>query len=653
MPRPKKESQPPAKKRLTLAQLAAYDDMLTDALVDHVYYWTSIPKNRSTYHPSRGIREEDIAKIIQEELVLNKDIEQAEQRLLGTGGICRFVSALKTEKEKDDFRKHLRRYAQIYLPDCPFEVNTTNRYTIVSHEAAVTARRFIRRNEPVKYLSGIQVTITPEEEKDMMTRKKDFSIVVSSRNKTTNLFMGPARFANHDCDANAKLVTTGHAGIEIIATKNIEAGDEITVTYGENYFGEGNCECLCQTCEDHRRNGWEPEDGQAETTEVQDTVEDKPDTYSLRLRRRGDSMGGSSRNSSVTPAARPRILKTKRKSRLSFRDSSNAESPVPEATPHGRKRTSDALATPPVTPAKKMRHAPEASPANERALSRSSSSPSRCASASTTGEAVETDVTTPNQDSPEPRFFTPKQKPMAIESILNTPTPEEEPTLAISIEHVEEETIVQEDKVQKVRKKYEKRVFIKQTTPPARQRTPGDYVLTPLLLSEPEMAWIQCSNCPTYFVQQNAYFTRFSCPRCERHSKIYGYIWPKTDKAGPNDKEERVLDHRTIHRFLHTNDERKIRGRKPLWESEEEQSEEEEEAEQPKRGRRAKREETVKSKKTVTKTVTKVPTSRARAPSTARGQKARQAVEESPEAEEDTTGLRRSGRPRRVSSRLL
>merc|ERR1712000_167327 len=178
---------------------------------------------------------------------------------------------------------------------------------------------FIRRNEPVKYLSGIQVTITPEEEKDMMTRKKDFSIVVSSRNKTTNLFMGPARFANHDCDANAKLVTTGHAGIEIIATKNIEAGDEITVTYGENYFGEDNCECLCQTCEDHRRNGWEPEDGLGETTEVQDTVEDKPDTYSLRLRRRGDSMGGSSRNSSVTPAARPRILKTRKKSRLSFR----------------------------------------------------------------------------------------------------------------------------------------------------------------------------------------------------------------------------------------------------------------------------------------------------------------------------------------------
>lgn len=38
MPRPKKDTKPvaPARQRLTLAQLAAYDDILTDALVDHV-----------------------------------------------------------------------------------------------------------------------------------------------------------------------------------------------------------------------------------------------------------------------------------------------------------------------------------------------------------------------------------------------------------------------------------------------------------------------------------------------------------------------------------------------------------------------------------------------------------------------------------------
>lgn len=614
------------------------------------------------------MREDEIAKIIQDEVIINKDLEAGETRLLATDGIRRFSNGLKTEKEKEDFRRHLRRYLQIYMPDCPWEVNTTNRYTIVTHEAAITARRYIRRNESVKYLSGIQVTITPEEEKDMALRRKDFSIVVSSRNKCASLFMGPARFANHDCGANAKLVTTGHAGIEIIATRDIEVGEEITVTYGENYFGEDNCECLCRTCEDLLRNGWAPEDGSAPVAAVRTSVEEeKHDTYSLRRRRRDDSIGGSSRTSSVTPAVRPRVLKTRPKtSRLgSRRDSTTVDSPAPESlTPHGRKRTIDALVSPPITPAKKLKYQLDA-PAPEPALSRSSSS-SRCASSSTP-DAVETDVTSPEKESPEPTMPTPikdsistesteepstvtkpqldeprtedlNPKDMSIRSILNAPTQVEEPQevapIALSIETVEDVSTPAEEAqaAPKLRKKWTRKVFIKQSTPPARQRVPGDYTLTPLLLSEPAMAWIQCSICPTYFVQQNAYVTRSACPRCERHSRLYGYIWPKTDKAGHSDKEERILDHRTIHRFLDSHDERKVRGRKPLkGEEPEDDEEEDDESEERPRGRQMKRGR----------------------PPLKKGNQAKGKVLESSRGESSSdAGVRRSGRARRVSSRL-
>jgi histone-lysine N-methyltransferase SUV420H len=92
-------------------------------------------------------------------------------------------------------------------------------------------------------------------------------------------------------------------------------------------------------------------------------------------------------------------------------------------------------------------------------------------------------------------------------------------------------------------------------------RKPGDYVLTLSLLSEPQMAWITCKICEESFVQKDAYFTRSSCPRCERHSKLYGYRWPKTDKEGEDDEEERVLDHRTVHRFIAPCEERLIRKR--------------------------------------------------------------------------------------------
>lgn len=630
---------------------------------------------------------------------------------MASDGLKRFVNGLKSDKEKADFVQHLRRYLRIYMLDCPWEVSTTNRYTIVTHEACVIARRYIKRNETIKYLSGIQINITPEEEKEITVRKKDFSIVVSSRKKCTSLFMGPARFANHDCRANAKLMTTGHSTIEIVASRPIEVGEEITVTYSDCYFGENNCECLCRTCEQELRNGWAPEDG-AVNVKISVEGDEQKETYSLRRRRRDDSIGGSSRTSSVTPDMRPRIYKTKPKmQKPGTQEASAIPSPTPEATPRGRKRAMEAIATPPITPAKKLKLTSESSDASSRLLSIPSAVSSIADSSSTRSitpsqtYAPETDSTSPEKESPEPDTQTsqtfsvpfldenneklayqdavnttvepvspphsmgsraspdmiqaeapvraiprpPQLMTMSISSILNDPSPTDDsidmyypfmmnigatrgPVVESKFELISEPGDVQTEKVQpgeiqtkekrskepkpeeeeeqleetqpvievkttaeihvetKVeaevkaeagptievaaagnskpkRGKSQKSILKQSAPPPSRVRTPGDYVLTPLLLSEPDMAWIQCSNCSDYFVQQNAYFTRSSCPRCERHSKIYGYAWPKTDKTGPSDKEERILDHRMVHRFLNSNDERRARGRKLLGES--------------------------------------------------------------------------------------
>lgn len=154
--------------------------------------------------------------------------------LLQLPGLKKFSANLQTEKEKDNFRRHLRKYINIYLPDCAFEVASTNRYTLSTHEAAVTARKYIRKGEVVKYLCGVQITMTEEEEEFIKESRRDFSIVCSGRNRNQrpSLFLGPGRFANHDCDANARLMTSGKDGMEIIALRPIEIGDEITVSYG-------------------------------------------------------------------------------------------------------------------------------------------------------------------------------------------------------------------------------------------------------------------------------------------------------------------------------------------------------------------------------------------------------------------------------------
>lgn len=656
-----------------------------------MYFWTNIRKNKSAYHSSRGIREEDVTSILQKSVIVKKDPAKAEAQLLALPGLKKFVGDLKTEKEKDDFRRHLKKYVAIYLPDCPFEVASTNRYTVVTHEAAVTARRYIKKGEVVKYLSGIQVIMTEEEEEHIKSSRRDFSIVVSSRNKSASLFLGPARFANHDCGANAKLMTTGNAGMEIIAVRDIDIGEEITVSYGkclhseiqysilmyllgENYFGEDNCECLCQTCEDQCQNGWTPsEDGEAKVIPTL-SIEDSGDRqgYSFRrTQRRLDSADDSSRNQSMTPEINIRPLVPKRTPR-SLSRVKNQDSPLSplrnsqsrESSVSPLKRQREAVSSPlkqkvevqimskdlEVAKSLSREHSmaslrrkrlPESlepagsakrpsrtgsivkveesdlafSAANVETSPASSSCTSRQGSVTTSDEQAGTDATSVDGDTiivepiitsaiPKARKPTrgrkqpgPLEQAKSGETILvgNTtslqhPAVEDEGSVLSDLESQAFEDVDMEDStitvtpratrgskkrrmaesrqeseenespaVKKRKKRASTPVMDKDHAPPV--RIPGDYVLTPRLLAHPTSAWINCKICEEPFVQEDAYFTRSSCPRCERHSKLYGYMWPKTDKEGKNDTEERVLDHRTVHRFIKPAEERSARKR--------------------------------------------------------------------------------------------
>lgn len=625
------------KHRLTLARLTSYDDILTDALVDHVsyypvarcatltivkvYYWTTIRKNRNLYHASRGVREEDITSILQKMVIIGKDAEQAESQLLQLPGLRKFMDSLPQGKERDDFRKHMRRYINIYLPDCPFEITSTNRYTVVTHEASVTARRLIKKGETVKYLCGVQVIMTKEEEADINQRRRDFSIVVSSRNKSASLFLGPARFANHDCGANAELMRTGHAGMEIIAVRDIEVGDEITVTYGDNYFGEDNCECLCKTCEDNRENGWELEDDDGSSTPAAKPSVEEPTVLvgSYSLRRRRSDFVDSSRTPSATPDLRPHVPKgtLKRSIKIAKEPTSPELSPSQQLIESNKKRgwNDEAPTAEQHTARKRQRtekiikeeciptgdldglySTPESSRASSVFESRHDSTlilPSHDSNLTdTTSVDEDTIIVRPMRKKSHSRLrkdVREQSSPIGMDMDLGS---DSAITIAAfageigsAIASITKLGSIESDALEpKSSRKLKrpstklltktlasttkKRKYVKKKAPAVTDvdhapevRKPGDYVLTPLLLAQPASAWISCKICDGYFVQLDAYLTRSSCPRCERHSKLYGYQWPKTDKEGRNDSEERILDHRTIHRFIRPEEERSIRKR--------------------------------------------------------------------------------------------
>ena len=632
-----------------------------------MYYWTTIRKNRSKYNLTRGISQEDVTRILLHDLIVAKDLPKAEASLLGLPGLRKFHNNLKSDREKENFRKHMRKYINIWNTDCPFEVSTTNRYTIVTHEAAVTARRNIKKGDVIKYLCGNKVAMTPEEENDLDLTRRDFSIVVSSRKKIPSLFLGPARFANHDCNANARLITRGSDGMEVVAVHDIQEGDEITVTYGDHYFGENNCECLCLSCERAGRGGW-PAQIQSSTASGIATPlnEDATGHYSLRSSRRNASHsapGSASmtpefcelpppkrRKANATAALFPvetdsylnRSTFNQRKSarvnsslRNEMEPISSMHRPTARLHSHPKNKPSSQL-----TIDVPVKEEDELVTSLKAGLAKAKEHNKRKrvfddVSQAGYSEATEDDISVPKAtfnstgvqtrpliDVPEtprtpsnPLLKTttgntegsvsvseraslgsspPASTPLTSLSIGATPNP---PKVKLGIPIVDNtdsdlsdlsptadfddssKCIIHKTKPPPLKLSAESRAGKRPSSlvptieaPPTLEdtdptstllpstRTPGDYIRTPLLLGEKYSRWVDCRTCNNTWVQGNGYLTRRECPRCERHSMLYGYRWPKTDKAAKGD-EERVMDHRTVHRFLTAEEERGVRKR--------------------------------------------------------------------------------------------
>jgi histone-lysine N-methyltransferase SUV420H len=569
-------------------------------------------------------------------VIWNHDNAKAEESLLKLTGLRRFIDRLKSKREKEDFKKHLRKYVNIWSSDCPFEVSTTNRYTITTQEAAVFARREIDKGETIKYLCGNLVAMTPAEEKDLDLTRRDFSIVMSSRKKTPSLFLGPARFSNHDCNANARLVTTGSDGMQVVALRKIARNEEITVTYGEDYFGIDNCECLCHTCELAIRNGWEPTLSE-ESRHSTPALEENNGPYSFRRKRKhgpsGLSSGVATPNSeehspkkrrvslsSDFTAVTMRTAQTPHQVKVKVEDEHNsmpkgktATEPILQHSPEPLalkaedelKASLGSSARPGINDGSYLSPAPEDSSASTPQLNTFATPNLASSMAITTSQtSQETSdaesvfdsidlirmASTPSS-TPSSRRFELKQ---SEEPVLDMPQIEVDGTESISsLSSLSSGEELDDARQRIVRKPRQTRTrtrlappapFPRRTAsmtpsslstpttasnlPPAAldangvpmHRVPGDYTRTPLLLSEPCSRWIDCHTCDATWVQAHAYQTRRECPRCERHSKLYGVPWPKTE---PGKGKERIRDHREVDRFLDPKEEKeeKRRGR--------------------------------------------------------------------------------------------
>ncbi|KAF2022512.1 hypothetical protein EK21DRAFT_83191 [Setomelanomma holmii] len=235
-------------RKLLLEKLALCDNVTTDILIDKVCLERATRKIHCSTHFSRTVvQQHDVVGIIRSQVVQNDDAMEGVRQLLLLPDLRAVTTRL--DDGSDLFPRHLAIYVHMYLRDCPFEIMPTQRYNGTGYNVSITARRNIKTGEKIRYLVGIRVPIDEGQEESLAAADSDFSLIISSRQKTCSLLLGPARFANHDCNANAKLMAADCDGIQVVAVKPICIGDEVTVFYGSDYFGDGNEGCLCHTCE--------------------------------------------------------------------------------------------------------------------------------------------------------------------------------------------------------------------------------------------------------------------------------------------------------------------------------------------------------------------------------------------------------------------
>ncbi|XP_037087316.1 histone-lysine N-methyltransferase Suv4-20-like [Pollicipes pollicipes] len=235
-------------KILSPQELSNCDDIATALTIDP-YLGFITHKMCIRYRPPR-LNKKELQNIILA-FVKDQNYQDAYRRLYHSEAMSQLLVFFKHRVNRDDLQDHVMKFLAVLSAESGVTIMGCTRYSLEDNAGArVCATRSWSRNEEIQFLVGCIAELSEEEENQLLQPgKNDFSVMYSTRKKCGQLWLGPAAYINHDCDANCTFVATGRQTATVRTLREIQPGEEVTCNYGGDFFGDNNCYCECETCE--------------------------------------------------------------------------------------------------------------------------------------------------------------------------------------------------------------------------------------------------------------------------------------------------------------------------------------------------------------------------------------------------------------------